>query len=51
LDQADEKIRNLIKILQNHGWSIAEILEKMEFFGARDRIEAALNEAKIEKKK
>jgi sulfhydrogenase subunit delta len=43
LDQSDEKIKNLIKIMQNHGWSIADILEKMEFFGARDRIEEALN--------
>jgi tRNA U54 and U55 pseudouridine synthase Pus10 len=51
LDQAEEKIKNLIKILQNHNYSIADILEKMEFFGARDRIEAALNEPKPEKKK
>lgn len=43
LDQADEKIKNLIKILQNHDWSLVDILEKMEFFGARDRIEAALS--------
>jgi len=42
LNQADEKIKNLIKILNNHGWSHQDILEKMEFFGARDRIEAAL---------
>ena len=51
LDQAYEKIRNLIKILQNHDYSLADILEKMEFFGARDRIEAALNVPKQEKKK
>ena len=50
LDQADEKIKNLIKIMQNHGWSLAEILEKMEFFGARDRIEAALQKPEDKKK-
>jgi sulfhydrogenase subunit delta len=49
LDQSDEKIKNLIKIMQNHGWSIADILEKMEFFGARDRIESALNMEKTKK--
>jgi len=42
LDQSDEKITNLIKILAHHGWSKDEIIEKMEFFGARDRIEKAL---------
>lgn len=51
LDQADEKIKNLIKILSSHGWSKADILEKMEFFGARDRIEAALAEAEAAKAK
>ncbi len=50
LDQADEKIKNLMKILQNHGWSMADILEKMEFFGARDRIEEALKPKEIIKK-
>lgn len=50
LDQSDEKIKNLIKIMQGHGWSIADILEKMEFFGARDRIEAALKPPEIKKK-
>lgn len=50
LDQSDEKIKNLIKILQNHGWSIADILEKMEFFGARDRIETALQKLEVKKK-
>lgn len=42
LDESREKIENLIKILQNHGYSMEDILEKMEFFGARDRIEAAI---------
>jgi len=49
LSQPAERIVNLIKILKSHGWNKADILEKMEFFGARDRIEAALKEA--EKKK
>ena len=46
LDNAQEKIKNLVKILQKHGWSTAEIKEKMEFFGARDRIEAAVDNNK-----
>jgi coenzyme F420-reducing hydrogenase gamma subunit len=50
LDQAEEKIVNLIKILVSHGWTKTDILEKMEFFGARDRIEAALDSALIIKK-
>jgi len=50
LDDAKEKIENLIKILQNHGYSLQDILEKMEFFGARDRIEAALQPPSEKKK-
>ncbi|MBD3359587.1 MAG: hypothetical protein GF365_02670 [Candidatus Buchananbacteria bacterium] len=51
LDQADQKIINLIKILVDHGWTKADILEKMEFFGARDRIEQALAAADKDKNK
>jgi len=49
LDESDQKITNLIKILAHHGWEKNEILEKMEFFGARDRIEQAL--LKVDKNK
>ena len=51
LDQADEKILNLIKILAHHGWNKNEIIEKMEFFGARDRIEKAFQKAEKTKLK
>lgn len=49
LDQSKEKILNLIKIMVDHSWSKDDILEKMEFFGARDRIEQVLVE--VDKKK
>lgn len=39
LSDSKEKINNLVKILKNHGHSVADIKEKMETFGARDRIE------------
>jgi len=51
LDQAEEKINNLVKILKKHGWTQKQILEKMEFFGARDRIEEALKQAKEKAKR
>ncbi len=51
LDQADQKIINLMKILFDHGWNKDQILEKMEFFGTRDRIEEALQEAEKMKAK
>ena len=42
LDQSEEKINNLLKILKKQGWTKDEINEKMEFFGARDRIAEAI---------
>ncbi len=51
ISQSAQKTKNLIKILKSHGWSKADVLEKMEFFGARDRIEAALKEAEEANKK